>query len=513
MPLRGRMLWPVAAAGILIPSLLGYVYLWEAPPPAGAGPAEAADPAVVHDFCTRCHAYPAPDSFPRSAWRPEIAQAYQFMAEAGLTRSAPPAEAVLRYFEAHSPEELPPPALPADSHRLPVRFDRQADRLPGPDPRPIVTCVRPAAALGTPGGTFVTCDARTHQILAADLGGDEAVWRPIGTGSYPARVTVTDLDRDGVPDVLVSNMGVHFPSDDLAGSVVWLRGRRDGGYDPPVVLLGGVGRVTDVQPLDADGDGDTDLVVAVFGWRKTGEVVLLRNRTEDWAAPRFEPEVVDRRHGAIEVPVADLNGDGKPDFVAVFGQEHEQVVAFLNDGLGHFRPVTLYAAPLPSFGSSGIVLVDVDGDGDLDILYPNGDSLDPPPVLKPYHGVQWLENVGGERPFVPHRIGYLPGVMAATAADFDGDGDIDFAAVAYLPASAFPDREARRLPAVVLYEQTAPGTFAPHVLERGACDHLACAAAVLPGDRLPSLVVSGGCFMNKTRPLPGLTVWRNRGKP
>ena len=157
--------------------------------------------------------------------------------------------------------------------------------------------------------------------------------------------------------------------------------------------------------------------------------------------------------------------------------------------------------------------VDVDGDGDLDILYPNGDSLDPPPVLKPYHGVQWLENVGGERPFVPHRIGYLPGVMAATAADFDGDGDIDFAAVAYLPASAFPDREARRLPAVVLYEQTAPGTFAPHVLERGACDHLACAAAVLPGDRLPSLVVSGGCFMNKTRPLPGLTVWRNRGKP
>lgn len=510
MPVPRRILWLVLAAGVLAPLLLGYYSLWGTTPPPGPE-AGAADPAVIHDFCTRCHAYPSPDSFPRSAWRAEVEQAFRFAGEAGLGPAAPPSEEVVRYFETRSPEQLPLPELPTDSARHPVRFEKVVARLSGPDPRRIVTCVKPAALGGT--GRLLACDARTHQVLVADPGGGEADWRAIGTGSYPARVTAADLDRDGVPDVLVSNMGIHFPSDDPAGSVVWLRGRRDGGYDPPVTLLSGVGRVTDVQPLDADGDGDTDLVVAVFGWRKAGEVLLLRNVTTDWADPRFEPEVVDKRHGALEVPVADLNGDGKPDFVAVFGQEHEQVVAFLNDGGGRFRPVTLYAAPLPSYGSSGIQLVDMDGDGDLDILYPNGDTLDPPPVLKPYHGVQWLENVGGERPFTPHRVGFLPGVMAAVAADFDGDGDVDIAAVTYLPESTFPDREARGLPAVVLYERTGPGTFAPHVLERGSCDHLSCAAVVLPGDRLPSLIVSTGCFLNKARPLPAWTVWRNRGKP
>src|SRR5688572_26240056 len=47
----------------------------------------------------------------------------------------------------------------------------------------------------------------------------------------------------------------------------------------------------------------------------------------------------------------------------------------------------------PSFGGSGIELVDFDGDGDLGVLYTNGDTFDSF-FVKPYHGVRWIENQG-----------------------------------------------------------------------------------------------------------------------
>jgi hypothetical protein len=38
--------------------------------------------------------------------------------------------------------------------------------------------------------------------------------------------------------------------------------------------------------------------------------------------------------------LADLDADGRTDFVALFCQEHESVVAFLNRGDGRFEDVT-----------------------------------------------------------------------------------------------------------------------------------------------------------------------------
>src|SRR5205085_9924476 len=168
--------------------------------------------------------------------------------------------------------------------------------------------------------------------------------------------------------------------------------------------------------------------------------------------PRFVPKRVDARHGAIHVPVADLNGDGKPDFVCVFAQEHEAVVAFINDGKGGFEPKTLYKGPHPAYGSSGIQLVDLNGDGKIDILYTNGDTTDGPFVLKPYHGVQWLENTG-DLQFVHRPITPLYGAYRAVAADFTGTGRKDIVAVSFLPADKFPERDSKRLDSVLYLEQ------------------------------------------------------------
>ncbi len=81
--------------------------------------------------------------------------------------------------------------------------------------------------------------------------------------------------------------------------------------------------------------------------------MYLANHTSDWSHPKFVPQVVDARHGAIHLSVADVDRNGRPDFVGLVSQEHEAVVAYLNQGDDRFEPRTLYAAPNPSYGSSG----------------------------------------------------------------------------------------------------------------------------------------------------------------
>src|SRR5262249_50553724 len=158
------------------------------------------------------------------------------------------------------------------------------------------------------------------QVLALRPYEAAPTWRVLARLTVPAHAEVIDLDGDGIPDVLVADLGTYPPSNERAGSVVWLRGRPDGTFTPIPVLHGG-GPVADGKAAAFRGTGKKDLVVGVFGWRTTGEILFLENQTADWAEPRFVPRVLDDRHGTIHVPVADLNGDGKPDFVALISQE------------------------------------------------------------------------------------------------------------------------------------------------------------------------------------------------
>jgi FG-GAP-like repeat len=314
-----------------------------------------------------------------------------------------------------------------------------------------------------------------------------------------------DLDGDGINDVVVAVLGNFYATDERVGSVVWLKGSADGSFTP-ITLLDGIGRVADVRAAPFTGSGKIDLVVAEFGWHQAGSILLLENRTTDWKRPVFVPRVLDERHGTTHVPVADLNGDGKPDFVAVISQEHETVVAFLNEGGGKFRRETIYTAPDPSFGCNGVQLVDLDGDGDLDVLLTNGDSLDAPHLLKPYHGLTWLEN-RGQYPFTPHRLADCYGAGSPVAADFAGTGRLDIVMVTFLPAELFPQREALQLDAVVMLEQVVPGRFVRHALEKVTCDHLTCAAGDLYGSGRPDLVV--GDYVRGGAAEGGVTIWRN----
>lgn len=492
----------------------------------GSDPAAAsADPALpedietqVYNFCgVACHAYPPPDTFPRRHWRAEVERGFRFFDQSGLPLTPPKLSHVVRYYEERAPDEYPPARVVPASRPLGVGFEAVSFPPPmGGGPRPMISHVQ-AVRLPRPGATtpqavaqeplsLLACDMNGGRLLALRPTDPAPAWRELARVPNPAHAEVLDLDGDGRLDILVADLGSFPPTDRRCGSVVWLRGRADGTFQPHT-LLRNVGRVSDVRAADFRGTGRLDLVVAVFGLHATGELLLLENHTEDWDQPRFVPRVLDDRHGAIHVPVCDLNDDGQPDFVTVFAQEHECVVAFLNTGQGQFTKKTLYSAPHPGWGSSGIQLVDLNGDGRPDILYTNGDILDEPYLWKPYHGLQWLENKGDLR-FEYHRIADLYGVHHAVAAPVTGKALPDILAVSFLPADKFPDRTARGADAVVLFEQVGPGRFERHTLVSGACDAVVCAAADLYGTGRIDLIV--GNFSSTTTDHP-VTIWKNLG--
>lgn len=485
---------------------------------AQPSPDQAVDATIrpqVVQFCGGCHGVPSPDTFPRDAWYDEVEQGFGFYYTSGRQDLDPPSmQDVVRYYRSLAPAEwqLPPTVIPSSDS--PVPFRKQL--IPKPDPHKSsgVAHVRwwvPADQAGV----LLVCDMRVGLVSQLDFNGPEFTQVEIAEVPHPAHVEPTDLDADGRPDFLVADLGSFEPADHQRGQVVWLRQSTPGAGWESSVLARDLGRVADVQPADFDRDGDLDLVVAEFGWRTTGHILLLEQTAPtDTGLPAFEPRQIDHRHGTIHVPVTDLDGDGRLDFVALISQEHETVEAFFGNGEGRFEPKAIFAAGDPSYGSSGIELVDMDHDGDLDILYTNGDSLDSL-YLKPFHSIQWLENTG-TFPFTRHLITRMPGVYRARAADLDGDGDLDVVASA---AFGYKSQESRAASGVgntpmfslVWLEQKTPSEYVQHPL--ATIDEAGyIALEVGDFDSNGTIDIAAGQFASPTQSGNGwLTVWWNDG--
>ena len=215
--------------------------------------------------------------------------------------------------------------------------------------------------------------------------------------------------------------------------------------------------------------------------------------------------MIDPRPGAVAASVLDIDGDRRLDVVAFVSQEHEEVVAYLGDGKGGFRPQVLYKAPHPNWGSTGLTAVDLDRDGDPDLLATNGDMFDDD-LLKPWHGIVWLENKGRLR-FEPRTIARLAGAHKAVAADLDGDGDLDVAACAL--TGAVKPEVAAKLPSLVWLEQVKRGRFEPRTLEVGNPVHATLDAGDVDGDGDADLVTGTLALFGKSE--TWLDVWVNEG--
>ncbi|RMF79998.1 MAG: hypothetical protein D6744_08590, partial [Planctomycetota bacterium] len=116
------------------------------------------------------------------------------------------------------------------------------------------------------------------------------------------------------------------------------------------------------------------------------------------------------------VDVGDLDGDGDLDLVVPKNgsPDPDSVQLILNNGDGTF---TVGSSVVTGNGARDAKLVDLDGDGDLDLLTANFFEND----------ITTNMNLGGGVFGAATSIGFYSGPTRLTVADFDGDGDIDFA--------------------------------------------------------------------------------------
>ena len=468
----------------------------------------------VEAFCSDCHALPRPESFPRDRWHYEVKKGYEFYARTGRNDlQPPPLYQAVAYYRSQAPEQPEFPRPPEADQPLKTTFQVTQMTLDASvGILPEIACLRWTRLDPETAPVLLACDMRYGQITAVGFEQRRTRLQVLARLGNPCHVEPCDLDGDGVTDLVVTDLGSYLPSDHDRGSVVLLRRHGDQQVQA-IPIATGLSRPADVRPADFDLDGDLDLVVAEFGWYRTGRILYLENVSPNRQEVRFEIHEVDGRPGTIHVPVHDFDQDGRPDFVALVSQEYESVEVFLNRGRAAFQRFPIWSGPDLTFGSSGLELVDLDQDGDQDILTTNGDAWDND-FASPLHGIQWLENRGNLE-FVYHRLVDMPGAYRALAGDIDLDGDQDIIATAWLPPKVQPaSLKVAESASIICLEQTQPGVFVHHTLETGSPFYAAMALADFDQDGdLDFAVPSGPLVANARKDRHWLSVWWNQAVP
>lgn len=374
-------------------------------------------PPLVNQKCGICHLVPTPFEMAKDGWPDTIEAMLPFMVEHKVPLTEAEYRSIIEYYVSNSPENLY--RLPDNLEDSPISFETRAIGELEVHERPEITSVK---------FTDIDGDGLAAELLVTDslnqsissLVYDGSKWREtvLAEGMVPVNTTPMDIDGDGDTDYGICHLGELHPVDDLIGAFHLLINDGKGEFTRKVVVPGDVPRITDCAPGDYDGDGDIDIILAMFGWRTTGAFRLL----EQTAPLEFTMREIMNVNGAMRVIPAHLNDDDRIDFLALVSQQHESIVRFINEGDLTFRN-ELIVRSSPTFGTSSIYLEDLDQDGDEDILFTNGDLMDENPVPKPYHGVRWLENDGWD--YRLRDLTRMPGCYDAKPVDLDGDGDLD----------------------------------------------------------------------------------------
>lgn len=430
---------------------------------------------LVNQYCSACHKVPSPNVLPKDSW-PRVVS---LMADLAYTRfgrefiSAEHVRDITAFYYGSSPEKLP--VLPyLEVSNPPLEFALTA--LEDKARLPLILNVN-AVDFGRGKGTeFLVSDGGSSQLNLLKRSAQGWSETPLAEITIPASTQVVDYDGDGLLDIVVADLGVYPLTTELAGKIILLRQQASGKFAREI-LFGGLGRTSDVRVLDLDQDGDKDIAVAVFGGA-TGEIFWMENL----GSGKHRKHLLFELSGALNVSAGDINGDGKVDLVSLIAQEHEMIMGFINQGNGNFKREILARAPHPMFGSTAMVLIDLDGDQDLDIVFTNGDAFDTQVDPKPYHGVQWLENLGNLK-FQFHNIGRFYGAASVAVGDLDLDGDLDLVVGSWVNYWDDPKRHS-----MVWYENNGRQEFTPHPIADAPAGIVTIALEDVTGDGRPDIV-------------------------
>ena len=404
---------------------------------------------LAQRYCQTCHLLPSPGLLDRATWERWVLP--RMALRLGLARVGGPAddepieggvggeliraagvfpdtpqisraewERLAAYYLHEAPDSLPPAAIP----RVTVGMPGFSVRVPDFHINsPMVTLVH----VDPPHGRIYVGDATPGRSTLTVLDGRKGSrgGRAVTTFPIPSPVSHLHVSRGGAGDTLgVLLMGKLQPSDAPRGVFALISAWRSGAKPEIAWEVDSLQRPVYASYADLSGDGIEDVVLSEFG-NLTGRLTWYERL----------PGKKNRRHllasqpGALNTVVRDFDGDGRLDVLALFAQGDEGVLLFHGQPGGEFSGERLLRFP-PSYGSTSMELVDVNHDGHPDIVYTNGDAGDYPGRPKPYHGIRIFLNDGRGR-FVEQYFFAMPGAFKAIARDFDGDGDVDIAAIAF----------------------------------------------------------------------------------
>ena len=215
-------------------------------------------------------------------------------------------------------------------------------------------------------------------------------------GSTPNTAVLGDLNADGKPDLLVSNL--------ISDSVSVRLGTGGGQFGDRVDYPTG-GHASGMSLGDLNGDGKLDLVVANLNYYTIGVLLGIGDGT-------FAPVDTIDSNNTYSVTLGDMNGDDKLDIVSMYTFTGASLL--LGNGDGTFAPEVNYPV---GHDPAEIIVTDITGDARPDVLVPAADasSLSVLP--------------GGETGLQSAKLDYATGadrgVWWVAVGDVDGDGRVD----------------------------------------------------------------------------------------